>query len=141
MARRTSPLPSSGTGPVVTRCASGDGARRMRDDRYDVIIVGSGPGGGSAAWRLARTGKRVLVIERGDYLPASARTGTPTRSSARPATKRTRPGPPRTATRSSPACTTSSAAIRRSMAACCSACARAISRPSAIRTVSRRNGR
>ncbi len=41
----------------------------MRDDRYDVIIVGSGPGGGSAAWRLARTGKRVLVIERGDYLP------------------------------------------------------------------------
>lgn len=41
----------------------------MSDDRYDVIIVGSGPGGGSAAWRLARTGKRVLVIERGDYLP------------------------------------------------------------------------
>ncbi len=25
----------------------------MSDDRYDVIIVGSGPGGGSAAWRLA----------------------------------------------------------------------------------------
>ncbi len=41
----------------------------MSDDRYDVIIVGSGPGGGSVAWRLARTGKRVLVIERGDYLP------------------------------------------------------------------------
>ncbi|GJE28694.1 GMC oxidoreductase [Methylobacterium organophilum] len=41
----------------------------MRDDSYDVIIIGSGPGGGSAAWRLAKTGKRVLVIERGDYLP------------------------------------------------------------------------
>ena len=39
------------------------------DDRYDVIIVGSGPGGGSVAWRLARTGKRVLVVERGGYLP------------------------------------------------------------------------
>ncbi len=39
------------------------------DDRYDVIIVGSGPGGGTMAWSLARTGKRVLVIERGDYLP------------------------------------------------------------------------
>lgn len=36
----------------------------MSGDRYDVIIVGSGPGGGSAAWRLARTGKRILVIDR-----------------------------------------------------------------------------
>jgi choline dehydrogenase-like flavoprotein len=41
----------------------------MGDNRYDVIIVGSGPGGGSVAWRLAQTGKRILVIERGDYLP------------------------------------------------------------------------
>jgi choline dehydrogenase-like flavoprotein len=41
----------------------------MREDRYDVVIVGSGPGGGSVAWRLARTGKRILVVERGDYLP------------------------------------------------------------------------
>jgi choline dehydrogenase-like flavoprotein len=38
-------------------------------DRYDVIIVGSGPGGGTMAWRLAQTGKRILLIERGDYLP------------------------------------------------------------------------
>lgn len=41
----------------------------MSDGRYDVIIIGSGPGGGSAAWRLAKTGKRVLILERGDYLP------------------------------------------------------------------------
>ncbi len=36
---------------------------------YDVIIIGSGPGGGSAATRLAATGKRVLMLERGGYLP------------------------------------------------------------------------
>jgi choline dehydrogenase-like flavoprotein len=36
---------------------------------YDVIIVGSGPGGGTMAWRLAQTGRRVLLLERGDYLP------------------------------------------------------------------------
>ena len=38
-------------------------------DHYDVIVVGSGPGGGALAQRLAPTGKRILVIERGDYLP------------------------------------------------------------------------
>ena len=38
---------------------------------YDVIIIGSGPGGASVAQRLAPTGKRVLLIERGDYLPRS----------------------------------------------------------------------
>jgi choline dehydrogenase-like flavoprotein len=38
-------------------------------DRYDIIIVGSGPGGGTAALRLAPTGKRILILERGGYLP------------------------------------------------------------------------
>ncbi len=41
----------------------------MNPDRYDVIVIGSGPGGGTMAWRLARTGKRVLLLERGGYLP------------------------------------------------------------------------
>ena len=41
----------------------------MKDHHYDVIIIGSGPGGGTMAWRLAKTGKRVLLLERGDYLP------------------------------------------------------------------------
>ena len=40
----------------------------MVDSRYDVIIVGSGPGGGTLALELARTGKRILILERGDYL-------------------------------------------------------------------------
>lgn len=36
---------------------------------YDVIIIGSGAGGGTLAYALAPTGKRVLLIERGNYLP------------------------------------------------------------------------
>ncbi|HYV18007.1 MAG TPA: GMC family oxidoreductase [Verrucomicrobiae bacterium] len=38
-------------------------------NRYDVIIIGTGAGGGTLAWRLAPTGKRILLIERGDYVP------------------------------------------------------------------------
>jgi choline dehydrogenase-like flavoprotein len=34
-----------------------------------VIIVGSGAGGGTLAHRLAPSGKRVLILERGDWLP------------------------------------------------------------------------
>jgi choline dehydrogenase-like flavoprotein len=35
---------------------------------YDVIIIGSGAGGGTLAHRLAPSGKRILLLERGDYL-------------------------------------------------------------------------
>ena len=40
----------------------------MESQHYDVIVVGSGPGGGTMAWKLAQTGKRILLLERGDYL-------------------------------------------------------------------------
>ena len=43
----------------------------MSDEHWDVLIIGSGPGGASAAQRLAVTGKRILLLERGDYLPRS----------------------------------------------------------------------
>ncbi len=35
---------------------------------YDVIIIGSGAGGGTLARRLAPSGKKILILERGDYL-------------------------------------------------------------------------
>ena len=41
----------------------------MNDNHYDVIVIGSGPGGGAMAHRLAPSGKRILLLERGDYLP------------------------------------------------------------------------
>lgn len=41
----------------------------MSQDHYDVIIIGSGPGGGAMAHSLAPTGKRILILERGPYLP------------------------------------------------------------------------
>jgi choline dehydrogenase-like flavoprotein len=43
----------------------------MPTDRYDVIVIGSGPGGASLAHRLASTGKRILMLERGSYLERS----------------------------------------------------------------------
>jgi len=41
----------------------------MAHEHGDVLVVGSGPGGATTAARLAETGKRVLLLERGDFLP------------------------------------------------------------------------
>jgi choline dehydrogenase-like flavoprotein len=35
---------------------------------YDVIIIGSGAGGGTLTHRLAASGKKILLLERGDYV-------------------------------------------------------------------------
>src|SRR5689334_17017528 len=36
---------------------------------YDVIIIGTGAGGGTLLYSLAPSGKRILVLERGDFVP------------------------------------------------------------------------
>ena len=41
----------------------------MTAEHYDVIIIGTGAGGGTLAHRLAPSGKRILLLERGGYLP------------------------------------------------------------------------
>ena len=41
----------------------------MSMNHYDVIIIGSGAGGGTLAYHLAPSGKRILILERGDYVP------------------------------------------------------------------------
>ncbi|MEL6855341.1 MAG: GMC family oxidoreductase, partial [Cyanobacteria bacterium J06607_13] len=38
------------------------------DQHYDIIIVGTGAGGGTLAQKLAPTGKRILILERGDRM-------------------------------------------------------------------------
>ena len=41
----------------------------MREKPYDVVIIGSGVGGGAVALQLAGSGARVLILERGPVLP------------------------------------------------------------------------
>jgi choline dehydrogenase-like flavoprotein len=38
-------------------------------EHYDVIVIGSGAGGGTLTYGLAGTGKRVLLLERGGWYP------------------------------------------------------------------------
>ena len=54
----------------------------MAKPDYDVVIIGSGAGGGACAWGLAKRGVRVLVLEAGpaydppaDYQLSSSRWG------------------------------------------------------------------
>jgi len=39
------------------------------NDHYDVIIIGTGAGGGTLLNRIAPRGKKILVLERGPFLP------------------------------------------------------------------------
>ena len=47
------------------------------DKRYDVIIIGSGAGGGTLARQLAPSGKSILILERGDWLKREAQNWDP----------------------------------------------------------------
>ena len=43
------------------------------DKHYDVIIIGSGAGGGTLARQIAPSGKSILILERGDWLKREAK--------------------------------------------------------------------
>jgi choline dehydrogenase-like flavoprotein len=45
-------------------------AASPRQDSYDIIIVGSGMGGGTLAYALRHSGARILLVERGDFIPS-----------------------------------------------------------------------
>jgi choline dehydrogenase-like flavoprotein len=36
---------------------------------FDIVIIGSGAGGGTVARELAGTGAKILIVERGDFIP------------------------------------------------------------------------
>ena len=38
------------------------------EQHFDIIIIGSGAGGGTLAHSLAPTGKKILILERGGYV-------------------------------------------------------------------------
>jgi len=39
------------------------------NNHYDIIIIGTGSGGSTMAYALAKTGKRILILERGGFIP------------------------------------------------------------------------
>jgi choline dehydrogenase-like flavoprotein len=49
----------------------------MRNERYDVIIIGSGAGGGTMAHALSSSRARILILERGDFIPQEAENWNP----------------------------------------------------------------
>jgi len=55
-----------------------DPAKKNLLNEYDVIIIGSGAGGGTLAHKLAPSGKRILILERGGYLPREKENWNPT---------------------------------------------------------------
>ena len=63
------PLPLRHVGRLAVDLVSSRGFRMSATNHYDVIIIGTGAGGGTLAYRLAPSGKRILLLERGDYVP------------------------------------------------------------------------
>ena len=49
----------------------------MRTERYDIVIIGSGAGGGTMAYALAGSNARILILERGDFVPQEAENWSP----------------------------------------------------------------
>jgi choline dehydrogenase-like flavoprotein len=43
---------------------------QLADRSYDIVIVGSGMGGGTLAYVLRDSGAQILLVERGDFIPS-----------------------------------------------------------------------
>ncbi|GAA1487498.1 GMC oxidoreductase [Brachybacterium sacelli] len=69
--RTWSPPASEDTAPLLLDRAAFAAPEELAD-HYDVIVIGSGAGGGVAAQTLAEDGRRILVVERGS-LPSRDR--------------------------------------------------------------------
>ena len=46
-------------------------------ERFDLVIIGSGAGGGTVAHTLSKTSARILIIERGGFIPQEAENWSP----------------------------------------------------------------
>jgi choline dehydrogenase-like flavoprotein len=55
--------------PPKTMRSPSTAERAPAGGRYDVVIVGSGMGGGTLAYGLRESGRRILIVERGDFIP------------------------------------------------------------------------
>ena len=60
---------TNGIAPRNRRTVSRQVEECVMPDRYDVIVIGTGAGGGTLAHTLAASGKRILLLERGNFLP------------------------------------------------------------------------
>src|ERR1700733_6273856 len=61
-------ITSRGAPPVNVISRQPNHRERVVADQFDVIIIGTGAGGGTLAHTIAPSGKRVLVLERGNFL-------------------------------------------------------------------------
>src|SRR5205085_4578488 len=52
-------------------------SRPVSAERFDIVIIGSGAGGGTMARALAETGAQILLVERGDFVPQEAENSDP----------------------------------------------------------------
>src|SRR5262245_37497239 len=71
----TTAKPPASTGATSPRTSRRDAPTLLSrleiavTDHYDVVIIGTGAGGGTLAHTLAGTGRSILLVERGDFLP------------------------------------------------------------------------
>src|SRR5580765_4176001 len=97
------------------------------NDHYDVIIIGSGAGGSTLLNKLAPSGKRILVLERGPFLPREKENWDPRLLSTPRATSALKSGMTRTVARCARGCVITSAGTPSFTARLSYVCASAIS--------------